>query len=525
MAMPLKSHERRTAVIALRRKGNFVLNQEKGILKPVRKPPFCNANQISSENHVPCPNCLGYFKNKYLWRHAKICASKINKPQKQSRTQHLSEMQTFLATTGLLGNFLNKSRLKREVFDIMRPDKISFTAKKDALICLYGESYLNKHKRKQINIVVSNKMREMGRLKLALQSSIAIENFIDVMKPEYYEHIIASTKIISGFCPDTNTFKASSLALHMGTNLKYLCDVARKAIMTKNPLFGALDKDQTMKNIAELKEMISGHWCNDISSLAHKILNENKFDKPKLLPTTEDVQLFNKYVMNLAINSYDKLKETLDEIVTQKNDEKLKKKFDERLKDTDDQETKKQSIILKHYKILCETTLTIVLVFNRKRVGEVQYLTMENYEKYAEKNIQTESLNALTDFEKTMSHFFKRVVVLGKGSKPVPILFTKKMQTFIDMLLKVRKSTDIVPECNKYLFANPGSYDRWVIGSAVLRKFASRCGAKNPDLLTSGKFRKQIATILQLMNFEQNEMEQVARFMGHTEKTHREFYR
>lgn len=113
---------------------------------------------------------------------------------------------------------------------------------------------------------------------------------------------------------------------------------------------------------------------------------------------------------------------------------------------------------------------------------------------------------------------------MGKGSKPVPILFTKKMQTFIDMLLKVRKTTQVVPECNKYLFANPGSYDRWLIGSSALRKFAFRGGAKNPDLL-SGKFRKQIATILQLTNFEQNEMEQVARFMGHTEKTHMDFYR
>lgn len=50
------------------------------------------------------------------------------------------------------------------------------------------------------------------------------------------------------------------------------------------------------------------------------------------------------------------------------------------------------------------------------------------------------------------------------------------------------------------------------------------CGAKNPETLTSSRFRKQIATILQIMNFEADEMEQIATFMGHTEKTHKEFY-
>ncbi|KAG5861907.1 hypothetical protein JTB14_008243 [Gonioctena quinquepunctata] len=58
-----------------------------------------------------------------------------------------------------------------------------------------------------------------------------------------------------------------------------------------------------------------------------------------------------------------------------------------------------------------------------------------------------------------------------------------------------------------------------------MRKFAFECGAKKPELLTSTKFRKQIATLLQLMNFHNDEMEQIARYMGHTEKTHREFYR
>nr|XP_023011705.1 uncharacterized protein LOC111501996 [Leptinotarsa decemlineata] len=490
--MPNKSKERRLAIIGLRKKGNFILNSEKQSIKPTRKPKLLgNVNDI---NYFPCTSCLGYYKKSYLWRHKKNCGAKID--NMGSKTQHLTESQTFLATTGLLGNHLNRSRLKNEVFCIMRPDEISLTAKTDPLICLYGESYLSKHKRKQMHTVTSNKIREMARLKIVLQKSTTIDNLIDVLKPELYENIVAASKIISGFDNETKSFKSSSLALHMGTNLKFLCEVAKKALITKSPLFQPLsdrERDQQLKNINDLRDMLKEHWCNDISSLAQKVLNEKRWEKPKLLPLTEDVKLFNSHISSIANEAYTKLRTKED--------------------------------ITKNYKLLCEAALCLILLFNRKRIGEIQFLDIQTYQRNFSSINQEECLSSLSELEKKMSSSFKRVVVFGKGSKPVPILFTKRMQTYVDLILDIRKETNIVPKSNKYLFANPGSTDRWMTAASVLRKFASSCGARNPGLLTSTKFRKQIATILQLMNFDNAEMEQIARFMGHTEKTHQEFYR
>ncbi|KAJ8928002.1 hypothetical protein NQ314_019468 [Rhamnusium bicolor] len=62
-------------------------------------------------------------------------------------------------------------------------------------------------------------------------------------------------------------------------------------------------------------------------------------------------------------------------------------------------------------------------------------------------------------------------------------------------------------------------------GTKVIRCLAKNCGAKEPKLLTSTKFRKHIATSLQLMTMQSDEMEQIAKFMGHTKKTHSEFFR
>lgn len=492
LKLPLKSKERRFAVMSLRKKGNFILHDQKNKLQVVRLPNKLHNTELKNEDYFPCVLCLGFYKKSYLWRHKKICKSKLVNKTNNSKN-HLTDSQTFLATTGMLGNILNRSRIKKEVFSIMRPDNISFTAKSDSLICLFGESYINKHKRKQMSTVVSNKMRELARLKIALKGSSTIEYLIDFLKPECYDLIVAATKLICGYNAEERTYVASSLALHMGTTLKFLCDVAEKAILTKNPLFVCNNRDNKIKEIRNVRYMINMHWCNDVSSLANKVLNEKKFLKPKLLPFTEDIKALNLHVKTSAEKAYNSLRDNIE--------------------------------IKINYKILTECTLVLVLIFNRKRVGEVQFLNITTYESNNFSINQREFLNCLSELEKNMSATFKRVIVFGKGSKPVPILFTKLMQRYIEMLLNIRKNTEVVPTSNTYVFANPDSKDRWISGPSVLRKYAHKCGAKNPELLTSTRFRKQLATILQLMNFENDEMEQIARFMGHTEKTHKEFYR
>lgn len=153
--------------------------------------------------------------------------------------------------------------------------------------------------------------------------------------------------------------------------------------------------------------MINMHWCNDISSLANKVLNEQNMLKSKLLPFTEDIKTLNMYVRNLTEKAYSSL---------QNNEE-----------------------IPTNYKLLAECTLVLVLIFNRKRVGKVQFLTIASYENSNYSLNQEECLSSLSELEKNMSASFKRVVVFGKGSKPVPILFTKLMQRYVNMILTIRK--------------------------------------------------------------------------------------
>ncbi|KAB0790277.1 hypothetical protein PPYR_15386, partial [Photinus pyralis] len=64
----------------------------------------------------------------------------------------------------------------------------------------------------------------------------------------------------------------------------------------------------------------------------------------------------------------------------------------------------------------------------------------------------------------------------------------------------------------------------WGKGDVAIRTLTTNMKLKNPTAMSSNKLGKQIATVMQLLNLSKDESKQFAQFMGHTEKTHQEFY-
>nr|CAI5852614.1 unnamed protein product [Callosobruchus analis] len=212
-----RSKERLELVSSLRKQGYFLLKTEKNINRPVK-----TSKKVDAEYFV-CSHCLGQYKRELLYKHDKICKSKPRQANNLSKSC-LTTSQTFMALIqSKNSNFLKSSRVKSEVFCIMRADAISAAVKNDSIICLYGEVLLSKHKRQQIVNVVSNKMREMGRLLIILKQSHTVECLFDALKPEMFQHLVTAVKTMSGYSESTKSFQSPSLAMHMGTNLKKLC--------------------------------------------------------------------------------------------------------------------------------------------------------------------------------------------------------------------------------------------------------------------------------------------------------------
>lgn len=58
-----------------------------------------------------------------------------------------------------------------------------------------------------------------------------------------------------------------------------------------------------------------------------------------------------------------------------------------------------------------------------------------------------------------------------------------------------------------------------------IRNLARESGIPDPHLISGNSLRKQIATVMQLLHLSPTDEAEFAKFMGHTEKTHNEFYK
>lgn len=116
------------------------------------------------------------------------------------------------------------------------------------------------------------------------------------------------------------------------------------------------------------------------------------------------------------------------------------------------------------------------------------------------------------------------VQIRGKRGRTVPVILTKEIKEGIDLLLATRERVGINPK-NIYVFANCQlSYLRdW----EVFQKISSNeeLGLKQPDAIRSTRLRKYVATVSQVLSLEENELDWLARHMGHDLRIHREYYR
>jgi len=74
------------------------------------------------------------------------------------------------------------------VFPRMASDNISFVAKSDKLIKVFGSRYLKCHKEKHLTDVVSQKMRTLARFLISVRSLIPeIHSLQECLTPKYFD--------------------------------------------------------------------------------------------------------------------------------------------------------------------------------------------------------------------------------------------------------------------------------------------------------------------------------------------------
>ncbi|KAG5863593.1 hypothetical protein JTB14_005010 [Gonioctena quinquepunctata] len=375
----------------------------------------------------------------------------------------------------------------------MRADRVSLVAKKDPLICAFAARYLKIHREKHFVTIASRKMRELARL--LIEAKIfkpSIKDFFGALRPENYDVLVSATKAASKFDTNKQRYQSPTFALNMGTTLKQCCDIALVHTLKKSNLLPTIQTANAEAELKTLVQLIEGNWRFDVSSQAASDLNIQKWNKVSLVPLATDLKLLKECLLNKANAALSKLEEN-----------------------SHDQQS---------YITLLETIYCRLLLLNRRRPGELQRLFLETYKSaILNRNSQAyeEFSEAISETEKILMNKFKRIVIRGKRGRGVPVLISGDVQEHLDIILKYRHNCFQRP--NDYLFGNPTTGGP-IIGYKVLRKYALLCGAKNPDSLTCTRLRKHLATLTQLFNMSENDMEQLASFMGHTLGIHRASY-
>lgn len=477
LAAPKNSKLRKRIFTDLRKKGNYITNTQSASFKPMKKEKF-----TKHEDYLPCTKCLGFYSRKQLWKHKKICDESYCNSKVQA------EAQNFL----LRNNKVNQ-KLKDDVFPRMRADKISLEAKQDSLICAFGLQYLRTHREAHFVNVTSRKMRELAKLLIEIKKiKAAVKTLRDALNPENYDTLVLATKNAASFDTAKQRYSAPTYAMNIGTSIKQCCSIALYESYKSEV---SISSAKIQADLKTLTNLIENHWKFDVSSQAADDLNIKKYNKTTIVPLANDLKCLKNYLITTASNAATML--------TQSDN----------------------SLNCLAYDQLLETVFCRVLLLNRRRPGELQRLTLSFYQTYGTKDDNSgkyeEFDNVLSTTEKVLINSLKRVVIRGKRGRGVPVLFSNDVQKDIDLLISLRHK--YVDKQNDYFFAKSGG--SLLCGYKTIEKYSNSCGAKNPKALTATRLRKHLATLAQLFNMTDNEMEQLASFMGHTLSVHKQNYR
>lgn len=114
-----------------------------------------------------------------------------------------------------------------------------------------------------------------------------------------------------------------------------------------------------------------------------------------------------------------------------------------------------------------------------------------------------------------------------KRGRKLPILLTKEAKYGIDVLVEKRAEVGIHRD-NPYVFATAGGGGLGHLRPwECLRKVAKNeeLALLKPEAVTSTKLRKYVATVSQILDLQENELDWLTRHLGHDIQVHRQYYR
>ncbi|XP_054461066.1 uncharacterized protein si:dkey-117m1.4 isoform X2 [Anoplopoma fimbria] len=162
------------------------------------------------------------------------------------------------------------------------------------------------------------------------------------------------------------------------------------------------------------------------------------------------------------------------------------------------------------WRLLCHSSLALLILYNRRRECEVSKLSIAEYRARITPQcpvpVPLGAPPALTPLEASLSPFERlvlphlpRVGVQGKRGRVQPLILPPHCEPCLELLLQTRQDVGVDP-ANPYVFARPYHSPATPLrGTDLLRSLARSSGTRNPRALTQTRVRRQVAILTQLL--------------------------
>jgi hypothetical protein len=327
----MNDQQRKILITACRHSSNHTGNMltkthQKGEIFLERRP----VNEFSLENYGPCPHCLAWVACHLLWKHQKSCIAGPNTllgvGELVTRSQTLSHSIEPMAS----------KQLVKEVFEKMHVDEISSIAKKDTLIVCLGNQWFVKNlgNRLKRGKYTGQIMRLAARLLKNLRGLGNHHNMWDFLVPDEFTNLVKATLMTAKPNADLDEYVACDL--ETPSNAKKLSHDIRRLLNIKIGM--AIEaKDRTAERDAEqVLKLIDVFWAERVTKLATVVLERRRCNMKRLMPKGSDIVTLSQHLKDCITNLQ-------LHMMNQSN-----------------------------YQLVCETVLTKLLVYNRRRTGDME---------------------------------------------------------------------------------------------------------------------------------------------------------
>lgn len=453
---------------SLRREGNFLYNRNEMYQRDEKKI-FCRQprkdNPRSEKHYMVCPNCKGYISKLTLRRHYRQCSS-----TKKGTREICIMSRKIQGDVGIQAGTI----LRNEVFPLLRDDEVTNVIRYDSIILLYGNQLCLKYRQKHLQKMIRAKLRLLGRFLIeARKMNSSVKNLEDVFEPIRFTNVVAAVNNVAELDDSTGRYKAPATASLLGTLLK---QVARTFIIEciKNK------KVQAKSDAEDFLRLMEADLSASINTTVAENQLEMKRNKKIDLPLTSDINLLKTYLDKNRSHYCAQLE--------------IEYSFNTWMN-------------------LASHTLISILVFNRRRPGEIERTHIDDFKGYQEIGSRQKNTH------------YVRFIIRGKRGRSVPVLIDLDILKCLQIILKHRENSG-VSDNNPFVFGIPGStYYTHLRATDLIRKYSEACGAKKPALLRGTLLRKHIATLYAQKNLPDQEVGFLLDHLGHERGVHLSHYR